>query len=238
MKFKSFKFTEGDVGEQAKEILQFFNLSFNYAQQNPNKPVLRYAIRRLHSVEIEKKNWDFFESLLLKTVISETVTLPWATRILITYEKQVQKNKIKDVIYELVKYHAPLGHDFEVSWAMWMAKSFQIKIDDSIARLVFRSNSTISILIGLDIRNSGLISQGVNVSFLVKLLSEESLMNENWLLAYESILKGWLKSKTNPVKKNKYFTMLMKNGVSFYDGEAQLDAIKYKRGTGGPMWDY
>jgi len=60
-----------------------------------------------------------------------------------------------------IKEHTPKGHHFEVAWALWLCKEFEIKLPDNIADFVFNSNDVVSILIALDLRKNGFINSTV-----------------------------------------------------------------------------
>ena len=56
-------------------------------------------------------------------------------------------------------------------------------------------------------------------------------MNENWLFTYESIKKGWLIPTDNPIDKNKYFKILLGNGIYFYREDAKVKTFTIKKAT-------
>src|SRR5581483_6169577 len=43
------------------------------------------------------------------------------------------------------------------------------------------------------------------------------LRSDHWLLAYEGTRKGWLKSAASRVQRDAFFSVLLANGISFYD---------------------
>lgn len=232
IQISSFSFRVREKSQET-DIANFFSLAFQFAKENPKDAVLRYAVKRLEYIRILDRNWPFFESLLLKTVLSEPLTLPEITRILITYGRLVDKNKVEKVIEEIIKIHVPKGHSFEVSWALWLAKTFKLQIRRELAKDVFDSNDVISILIALDLKNNSLIDPTIDITSLIDELTEDSLFEEKWLLTYESIVKNWLvPPSSNPVDKNSYFKILKNNKVVFYDGSKQLNPIKFKKPKG------
>ncbi|MBK6701478.1 MAG: hypothetical protein IPG55_16655 [Saprospiraceae bacterium] len=86
---------------------------------------------------------------------------------------------------------------------------------------------TISILIIIDMREQWLLNGTPYFSLLNTLLKTENLTNENWLLVYESVKKGWLiPSITTLLNDNHYFKILSDNNVDFYDTNKQLGIIE------------
>lgn len=212
---------------KADDIFNFVSLAFKYSNSYPKDSVLKWAIKKLAATPIEKENWELFESLIFKMTLSEPAILPELTRILITYRKFVSKRRLLNLIKELLSVHIPKGHSFEVSWTLWIAKSFSVRIRQKIASRIFSSNDFISILIGLDLRASRLLS--VNPKNLTKELELASFKDERWLFAYEAIYKKWLRpSKSDLLLKSKYFMTLKKLNVSFYDSNRQVEKIKFQ----------
>ncbi len=86
-----------------------------------------------------------------------------------------------------------------------------------------------SILIGLDLKKNKQINSTVLTSIIETELTEESLMNEKWLLTYEAIQKKWVKvPRINPIDANEYFELLKKHSVSFYDASKTLAPMTVK----------
>lgn len=141
---------------KADDIFNFVSLAFKYSNSYSKDSVLKWAIKKLAATPIEKENWELFESLIFKMTLSEPAILPELTRILITYRKLVSKRKLSRLIKELLTVHIPKGHSFEVSWTLWIAKSFSIVVPKKLASSIFSSNDFISILIGLDLQSSKL----------------------------------------------------------------------------------
>ena len=56
-------------------------------------------------------------------------------------------------------------------------------------------------------------------------------MNENWLFTYESIKKGWLIPTDNPIDENKYFKILLENGIYFYREDAKVKTFTIEKPT-------
>ena len=86
-------------------------------------------------------------------------------------------------------------------------------------------------LIAMDLKSRGLINSTVSTDGLLTELTEESLMNENWLFTYESIKKGWLIPTDNPIDENKYFKILLANRIYFYREDAKVKTFTIKKAT-------
>ena len=224
----TFKFRE-KANSQLTDIIRFVNLSIIHTKENPKDSVLLFSIQVLKYIKLFDENWDTYESLILKIAITEPRTLPVVTEILASNISRISKRKIKSIVEKLINIHLPKGHNFEVAWALWMCAEFKIKLKNKMAEQIFSSNDYISILIALDLKNRGLINAAVSTVELLSELTEESLMNENWLFTYESIKKGWLIPAVNPIDKNKYHKILLNNGVYFYKESAKVKTYTVKK---------
>lgn len=212
---------------QQTDIERFVSLAFKNAKNNPKDSVLNFAISILKNIPLFDESWKLYQSLILKIVLTEPVTLPVVAQILVSHRPKVEKLKVKSVVENIIKEHTPKGHHFEVAWALWLCKEFEIKLPDNIADLVFNSNDVVSILIALDLRKNGFINSTVSTSHIEVDLTTESLMDEKWLLTYEAITQGWVSTpKIKTIKDNEYFDLLHKHKVQFYDKSKTVTPFK------------
>ena len=241
IQINSYEFREDDiwkkekdrVREQRTDIERYFKLAFHLANKYPNEAVLSYAIKKFQTIAIINENWNLFESLILKIAILNPLVLQFIIPLLLAYDTLVDKQKISNVVEEIIKNNAKLGHSFEISWALWLAKTFDIRINDSIAKDIFNSNDVIPILIALDLKSKNLIDASVESSHLIEDLTEDSLFEEKWLLTYESIIHEWLiPINSNPLETNEYFNILKDFGVKFYDDQIKAKPLKIKELNG------
>lgn len=215
--------------EQRTDIERYFKLTLYLANKNPDYSVLAYAITRFESVPIFKANWNLFESLILKSAILSPLLLQQIVPLLVAYYELVDITKICNVVEEIIKNHAPMGHSFEISWALWLAKTFNIKINNNIAKDIFESSDVIPIIIALDLMNENLIDSSLDLSTLIEKINEDSLFEDKWLFTYESIIHDWLPPiNPNPLETNEYFKILKKHDVKFYDENIKAEPLKIK----------
>lgn len=222
----SFTFRKHPQSQQT-DIERFVSVAFKHAKLNPKDSVLNFAITVLKGIPLFEESWKLYQSFVLKIAITEPVTLPTVAQILVSHKAKVEKLKVKSLVENIIKEHTPKGHHFEVSWALWICKEFEIKIPNNLAKLVFDSSDVVSILIALDLKKNGFINKPVSTSHLRIELTPESLMEDKWLLTYESISQGWIKSpKLNPISENEFFGLLKKHQVKFYDDTRKVTPYK------------
>lgn len=224
---------------QSNNIKHYFSLIWAFAEQNPKKTdwIFRYALKvfEFSAIVIQKNCWETFENLMIKTALIEPAILDIFTRIFITYKAYISidsKEKIKRLINAIIKSHCPVKHSFEISWALWIAKTFEIKIEEQSANSIIETRDSVSNLILLDlINNSTLVKGHPRISDIEAELKDDILMSENWLLAYEGVKKGWLTPiEMDLLDKNLFFKILKDKDIEFYKTTKQLKTYISKEG--------
>lgn len=224
---------------QSNNIKHYFSLIWAFAEQNPKKTdwIFKYALKvfEFSAIVIQKKCWETFENLMIKTALIEPAILDIFTRIFITYKAYISidsKEKIKRLINAIIRSHCPVKHSFEISWALWIAKTFEIEIEEQSANSIIETRDSVSNLILLDlINNSTLVKGRPRISDIEAELKDDILMSENWLLAYEGVKKGWLTPiEMDLLDKNLFFKILKDKDIEFYKTTKQLKTYISKEG--------
>lgn len=222
---------------QTNSIKHYFSMLWAFAERNPKKTdwIFKYALRifEFSAIVIQKNSWKVFEDLLIKTALVEPAILDILTRIFITYNSYLDadsKEKLKRLVNAAIKEHCSVQHNFEMAWALWIAKTFEIEIEEQSANDIIDTRDSVSNLILLDlINNSTLVKGNPRVADLEVELKDDILMSDNWLLAYEGVKKGWLTpSEANLLDNNLYFKILKDKNVEFYKQTKQLKTYKPK----------
>ena len=218
-------------------IKYYFSLIWSFVEKNPKKAdwIFKYSLRifEYSTVKIPKNSWKTFEDLLLKTALIEPAILDIVTRILLTYNSYLDastKEKLSKLVNVIINEHCPLHHNFEVSWALWIAKTFEIEIEEDSANKIIDTKDSISNLILLDlIKNTKLVRGAPQINKIEVDLTDNILFTESWLLAYEGVKQGWLNpAELNLLDKNLFFQLLKDNDIEFYDTSKQMKVYKGK----------
>jgi len=211
---------------QKHELMEYFNLAFDFTEKYPDDYVMPYAIPRLQFITIDDSNFELFESLLLKSLMAEPKIVRNVLCLLLLNRdsgKPLNLVRIKETLDEFLIYHCELENTFEVSWGLWICKSLGITIDISTANKVALIDNSVVALVALDLHHSGLFPGGVSFALWESQMTAPSLYTENWLLAYEAYIKNWLPKPTNFVEADDFFKDLFDNGVEFYDTTRQAE---------------
>jgi hypothetical protein len=127
-------------------LKHYFSLIWSFTEKNSNKAdwIFKYSLRifELGSVSIPKNSWKTFEDLLFKTALIEPAILDIVTRLLLTYKSFLDEesmNKLTKLVDTIIKAHSPINHNFEAAWALWIAKTFEIKIGEDSANVIIET---------------------------------------------------------------------------------------------------
>jgi hypothetical protein len=233
---------EFKVTNLTNSLKHYFSLVWGCAEKNPKNidTIFKYSLRvfEFKTITIHPKSWKVFEDLLLKSALLEPSILDIVTRILLTYQSYIDadsKTKLKDLICNIINEHSLIKHNFEISWILWIAKTFQIEIEEETANVIINTKDSIANLILLDlIKNTTLVKGNPQISNLEADLKDDILFSENWLLAYESVKKGWL-TPVSPtlLDDNLFFKKLKDLNIEFYNPVNQLTTytIQGQQGT-------
>lgn len=211
------------IGSSESDLVAFFDRAFVLSKQNPDESVLSYAIARTNGVVVDTEHWTLFQNLLCQCVLVEPNTVVHAIEQLLRYESaeedyDINSDQIAEVMNKQIHYHAPLGHNSEVAWALWALINFNAKIYESTANVLSTLDDPIAALLSLDAKSRGLVPS-LSVSKWLTYMTESDLYGRQWILSYEANVKGWLKSAKVPdhVDNDSRFSLLKKCDVSFYD---------------------
>ena len=234
-----FNFNSESERRMEYDIRYYFSIIWELAEKSPSKShtILKYALRKFEwkYIEVSQKNWKLFENLLLKTALIQPAILDVVTRIMLSYENyldQDSKNKLQEIIEKTIINHSQMGHDFEVSWSLWLARTFLIKIKTNIICHVVEMKNSISLLILLDLaKNTQLLESQPDLSEIMQEVNSNihPLFSEYWLFVYEAIKKEWLTFENNNLlEENQFFQILKNLNIEFYDTSKQLQVYSSK----------
>lgn len=222
---RTFKFGT-NAKSQKHELMEYFNLAFDFSEKYPNDYVLPYAIPRLQFITVDNTNFELFESLLLKSLMAEPKIVRNVLSLLLLNKdagKPLNLPRIKETMDEFLICHCELENTFEISWGLWICKSLAITIDNVTANKVVLIDNSVVALVALDLHHLGLFPAGISFALWESQMTPDSLYSENWLLAYEAYVKDWLPKPTNFVETDDFFKDLFDNDVEFYDTDRQAE---------------
>jgi len=222
---------------QLNDGIGFFSRAFELAKENPERPVLRYAIRRfrnsmLTDKALKKTVWPILQDLMLECVINEPGTISHVINIFIKFSNNGYKmrlDQLRDVLNCQINNHAPLGHGSEVAWSLWGAILFNLQLNTESSKAISKIEDSIVALLALDAESRGLFEEPLEKSHWSQYMNNDSLYGEQWLLSYEANVENWISSEDkNHVNSDNIFKYLKNNGVKFYNTSITIKKMPYK----------
>ena len=196
----------------------------------------RYAMRVLEGFltqnvvrSLNPDNKELICMMLFRTVADLPECIPAVMSVLHVLGNIPYKDTLVRLIDSILHRHTALEHHVEVAWALWMSKIYDIEIDSNrLVEVISGRNSVCSLLVLDYVHNvNPKLLSDTRVTNAITALSDSfranSLYDNDWLVLYEGVLKGWLQGVDDLVDKDPFFSVLRQFGVSFYDTDPKVD---------------
>jgi hypothetical protein len=210
------------ISGQAADLSNYFSRAYSLHSNKDGDSVLQFAVARLRPISIDPANWTLFQKLLLLCVIPEPACFPYVLEQIIARKNAGAAPilpELEEIANALIESHSTLKHSSEVANAVWACLAMGLRMNDKAADLISQCDDPIVALLALDCEQCGLVSKPLDKTLWCSHMTQEALYDENWLLAYEANIKGWLPSAAggDHVAADANFGSLKANGVYFYD---------------------
>ncbi|MBX3611308.1 MAG: RNA-directed DNA polymerase [Hydrogenophaga sp.] len=203
-------------------LVDLFNRSVELRLECPDQGIIVYAVRKTAGFIVAQNNWRLYQQLLFQWAQAEPAVLPVVLDILSTYRDAgylIDLDGLSELLHMTIQLHALRGHTSEVAWALWGHLLFDLPLQTSASTTVRRIDNSIVALLALDARARKLVAKTASIDVWKKHMSPDSLVGEQWLLAYEGRVKKWVPplSTKEYVRTAPGFGVLANGNVSFYD---------------------
>jgi hypothetical protein len=232
---RSFRFRRS-TRAQAGDLISYFDLVTKWMNKLPDEHIAKYAVTRLVNDKFVpfRLNLALYQSLLCQTATAEPGSIREVLQSLIHLSargNQLDVALISEMLTAIIMRHGPLGHHYEVAWCIWAAISMGITLATSAVDTISTIDNSIVAILALDARQHGL-TPGLVTTLWETRMSTAELYEEQWLLAYEANVKGWLPSQGggDHVMADNNFAFLKSSGVEFYVSAIPLGAVSLALG--------
>lgn len=220
---REFSFNTSSKERQARDIVAFFDRSFEHSQSNKEESVISYSLTRIREVTLKDANLPLLNDYVLQAAISEPGSLQRALAIFhdqMRAQKAIPTSSIEELLNLQIVREGNHGHNSEICWALWGIIAFGVKIHEKAIQILENSEDPLSAIIALDAQSKGLLDRPLNTRNWLIHMNPDSLMEEAWLLSYEANINQWLPSQTGTdhVSADPNFGYLKSQGLKFYVG--------------------
>jgi hypothetical protein len=241
---RNFELPKYAIDTESK-IIDFANLIFPLSKKYPHDPVLRYALVKLATGEVDEDlivpglvdrddlyspyaAGDIYQRLLVQIYRVEPHLSHIVAVELLRCQKQGGKldlHLIKEAISsQIMRYSASKAYN-EVAWALWLAIQFEIQLKAEVVKTISTIEDNFVAILALDAQDKGLFRSRLDTSLWQAMLMEGEIYSENWLLCYEAAAKGWLAitDGSDYINAHQCYGDLNSNQISFYDADSYED---------------
>jgi hypothetical protein len=204
-------------------------MAFVHSKQNPEQPVMQYAMGRLVRQSLYTANWPLLQSLIIQGFMAETGGASVAWELLKKFYLAgypPDKAMFEGALSRHIERHAPMGHSSEIAWALWIAIATQLEVGERATEAVCQMDDSVVALLALDANSRNLMnSDKFSTTKWEPHMTKDGLYEAHWLLSYEAKVQNWLPTVGggDHVASDQAFSFLKSSGVSFYD---RLDPLQ------------
>ncbi len=222
---RAFQFRTSAVG-QANDLTRYFDLITDYLKRNPDQHIVKYGLGRIRTLAPHASNVGLFQALILQAATSEPSAIKEAIQAIYHSETNhgltVDLQLLELTINRIVAVCARVGYHYELSWCLWAAINWGLNIDVRVAAEISAIDNSIVAILALDADQLGLFGGHLNPAVWQARMDQRELHEQEWLLAYEASVQGWLPSigGVDHVAADAAFRLLKSANVRFYHRSA------------------
>jgi hypothetical protein len=222
---RAFRFRASAVG-QANDLTRYFDLMTDHLAQNPDQHIVKYGLGRIRTLPPHPSNRALFQALIFQAATFEPSAIKEAIQAI--YHSETNHGLTIDhpllalTINRIAAICARVGHHYELSWCLWAAINWGLNIDVRVAGEISAIDNSIVAILALDANQLGLFGGQLNPTIWQARMDQRELHEQEWLLAYEANVQGWLASVGggDHVAADAGFRLLKNANVRFYHRSA------------------
>jgi hypothetical protein len=223
----------------AQSMIRYFDTAFRLREQNPDEPVMMYALGLLFKLACPTTEVGrVAQSCITQSLLCEpgaaqkgfTLLTFWGINGL-----RLDTTLITNTVNRMVIDHQAMGVSSDVAWALAFCLDHRYGLSVKAAKVLSAFGDDCITLQALDMERSGLLTKGFSKNQIAKGLKDADLDREHWLVAYETVRHGFLTVCAPAVQSNPLFSDLLNNKVTFYRRSLPHYAAVLHAG-GAPDW--
>ena len=218
------------VTAQRADLERFFTLALFFARENGKDSVLKWAMKRARTFKLYSSNVPVYFDYMLRLARKSPATLPILAQSLIEARSNalpIPMQRVEKFVCDIIRIHSRVGHAFEVSWSLFIAKGLRIKLERTQLLDVFKLESSLCALLCMDLNSRGLVAGGIDEKAWLPYGTSDGLKSPMWLLSYEAARKNWWSDGRRAyVNDHPLFGPMLRLGVFFYDEKRNVPRLR------------
>jgi hypothetical protein len=179
----------------ANDIQSFFSLAFDLARENPQEPVMGYAVSTAAAKAQGPESWEAVQRLMLAAATADPSCLRYVANALNAADRAgraIFRRRLEESMNDLAEYHGLREHGSEVTWALWILRRFRLPVGSRAALSVAKMHDNCSLLLLLDMHHASLVEDmPAHAHIVSRADADDAWKSEDWLLGYECARNGW-----------------------------------------------
>lgn len=203
------------------DLISYFGKVFKYADEFPKDKVIKYAIKRVKKLSINKKVFNIYQAFLMKSVLSDPLVFPDVIDIIKRFMKvegySINANMVEEAVNYLIEFNARYNNVYELLWGLWALKVFNLKLYEENLKLIEKVDDPLVALMVLYLEEVGFIEVNVDHAYWQKHMLSDGLYTDKWILVYEAYVRGWLPSVSGKdyIENKNFFRILREHKIRF-----------------------
>ncbi len=221
------------------DMVHFFDSAFSLREDFPDAAVMTYALGVLF--RLTSPNADagrVAQSAISQAILAEPGSSQKAFALLTYWALNglvLDAQLLQETVGNMVLGHKMRGVSSDLAWALSFCIDQRISLSGDVGNILGRSGDDCIILQALHMKADGLLPDGWSTKPISKILKDEDLDGQHWLLAYETVRSGVLADCAKKVAAHPLFSDLLAKKVTFYRSALPRYAMLVHPG-GMPEW--
>jgi hypothetical protein len=182
-------------GFRPDDIVKHFDSALRLRERFPNSPVLLYALGVLFALRCPfPDSGSMAQSCITQAVLCEPGAAQKAFALLSYWRLNgfsLDRELIAQTADQLVLRHEAGGLSSDVAWALAFCLEQRLMLSARAGKLLSVFEDDCIALQALHMHSMGLLPQGFKTQQISKMLKDSDLDREHWLIAYESLGRGF-----------------------------------------------
>ena len=223
---RSHPFARGP-GAQRADIDDFFLTLNGHQARFEGSTVIDYGLKRMRTVMVHEDNWGRYQSHIVQTFLRHPQVIPLCLEQVLAYRNtgyEIDMDQLGVGLNALIE-RSFSNHEFELTWALWGLRFFDLKLDASALGNDLVGLDALSSVLLLDLIKAGRV-RGVSQVKAGPWIMAGSLGGPSgayWPLLLEACLHSWDgRIKESQLNTDSVFAHLLKNQIHLYDATRPL----------------
>lgn len=198
--------------------------AIDLARITSDDAIVKFVIRKLDALHAWKRHWDILEPFLMKCAVNFPHAVDYVARVLAwkcRLGTEYSRTSWISLIKEIVVYHADMGNNSEVCWALWLLREFKTKISWQEIKQIPSRCGSLPLALVLLLNEEKLITGSIQTDVIYDRMASKGMFGSFWFVAHEAKIRGWFpKSQLDKLNVHDVQKRIIKRGIGFLNPTA------------------